>query len=63
MNGKYYDPGVYVLVGKLGVSWSLSQRGDSCEKTMKEFAFKVNKPLPPFAKESYNLAVCRLRIQ
>jgi hypothetical protein len=37
MDGKYYDPGVYVLVGKLGVSWSLSQRADSCKKPLKEF--------------------------
>jgi hypothetical protein len=57
MDGKYYDPRVYVLVGKLGVSQSLSQRGNSCEKTSKEFASGVNKPLPPFDEESYILAV------
>jgi hypothetical protein len=63
VDGKYYDPGVYVLVGKLGVSWSLSQRGNLCKKPTKEFASEVNKPLLPFAEESYILAVCRLRIQ
>jgi hypothetical protein len=57
MDGKHYDPRVYVLVGKLGVSQSSSQRGDSCKKPSKEFASEVNKPLPPFAKESYILAV------
>jgi hypothetical protein len=57
MDGKYYDPGVYVLVGKVGVSRSLSQRGDSCEKPSKKFASEVNKPLPPFDEESYILAV------
>jgi hypothetical protein len=55
---KYYDPGVYVLVGKLGVSWSFSQWGNLFEKPSKEFASKVSKPLPPSAEEPYILAVC-----
>jgi hypothetical protein len=58
VDGKYYDPGGLCTGGKVrGILVLLSQRGDSCEKPSKEFASKVNKPLPPFAEESYILAV------
>ncbi len=56
VDGKYYDPGAYVLVQKLGVP-SHFPKGRLMQETLDRICIWGEQPLPPFTKESYILAV------